>query len=394
MSYLTRFEMYAGKRSAGDNADAKFDRKTGVIAVLRNLKLVLASHRLQWHAVVIDRFYSSVLLAVELLGMNVYVIGTIMTNRLGYDKNVKERRQTRPAAIPRGTFTFSRSVAVSSMVALHWWDRKPVHYLCTGAVMSESTIGRKVKQVGAITVPCPSPVTNYQDWMGGVDVHDQLSLQSYSLQLSTKFTKYYKSMLLGFIDLALVNAFISHKEAARMAGTTAMKRREWFAVLQNQLLQLRTADFAGVVATPPPSRQKRKRAPVRLTHQLDQAEDWFTVSGVQNRRQHSYKVYALLRKDTKKSYATFYCERCSVDDAKCWLCHKIRRQYKGVAKTCFEIWHDDFNAGLAIPPALGKHVVLRRPGQKAGKQEMTSRELQLRGAEADDEGSESDSDSE
>jgi hypothetical protein len=129
---------------------------------LRNLKLVLEPNRLPWQAVVIDRLYSSVLLAVELLDMNVYVIGTIMMNRLGNDKNVKERRQTRPAIIPRGTLTFSRSVAVPSMVAFHWWDPKPVHYLYTGAVMSDSTIGRKVKQVGAITVSCPSPV-NYQD---------------------------------------------------------------------------------------------------------------------------------------------------------------------------------------------------------------------------------------
>ncbi|KAE9042855.1 hypothetical protein PR001_g6026 [Phytophthora rubi] len=40
-----------------------------------------------------------------------------------------------------------------TMVAFHWWDWKSVHYLCTGSVMSESSIGRKVKRVGALTVP-------------------------------------------------------------------------------------------------------------------------------------------------------------------------------------------------------------------------------------------------
>jgi hypothetical protein len=58
-----------------------------------------------------------------------------------------------------------------------------------------------------------------------------------------------------------------------------------------------------------------------------------------------------------------------------WLCHKIRRLYKGEAKTCIEIWHDEFDAGLAIPPTLGKRVVLRCAGQKAGKRNKTSREL-------------------
>ena len=108
--------MYAGKRNSDDGGDSAFDHKTGAAAVVRNLKVVLGAGRHSWHAVVVDRFYSSVLLAIELLGMSVYVIGTVMTNRLGLDQNIKEKRQTRPASIPRGTFTFSRSVAVPSMV--------------------------------------------------------------------------------------------------------------------------------------------------------------------------------------------------------------------------------------------------------------------------------------
>ncbi|KAG3144897.1 hypothetical protein PI126_g13959 [Phytophthora idaei] len=317
--------------------------------------------------------------------MSVYVIGTIMTNRLGFDKNTIEKRQTRPARIPRGSFTFSRSVAIPSMVAFHWWDRKPVHYLCTGSAMTESTIGRKVKQVGSITVPCPAAVNDYQRWMGGVDVHDQLRLQKFSLQTSTKFVKYYKSLFLGFIDLVLVNAYISHKKTAAITGTAAMTRGEWYGVLQNQLLQLKAEVFVGVSATPPPSNQTRRRAPVRITHQVEQCEDWVIVSGVQKRRQRPCKVCALLRTDkNRKSFATtFFCERCSIDDAKCWLCNKIRRQYKGVAMTCFEIWHDDFDCGQTIPSVLGKRIVLRRPGQEAGERKKTRRELQLSGAGED-----------
>ncbi|GMF51785.1 unnamed protein product [Phytophthora fragariaefolia] len=177
--------------------------------------------------------------------------------------------------------------------------------------------------------------------------------------------KYYKSLFLGFVDLALVNAYISHKQTAKIIGTPPMKRGEWYGVLQNQLLQLKAEDFAG------------------------QSDDWVTVSGVQKRRQRSCKVCALLRTDRKKKSfaATFFCERCSVDDAKCWLCNKLRREYKGVPKTCFEIWHDDFEAGEAIPPTLGKRVVLRHPGQEVGKRKKTRRELQLHGCgdQGDDE---------
>ena len=114
MSYYTRFDVYAGKRNQDE---ATVDMKTGAASVVRNLKTALEPHsRHPWHAVVIDRFYSSVLLAVELLSMNVYVIGTIMTSRLGYDKNVVSKSKSRPASIPRGTFTFSRSGAIPNMV--------------------------------------------------------------------------------------------------------------------------------------------------------------------------------------------------------------------------------------------------------------------------------------
>ncbi|OWY94569.1 LOW QUALITY PROTEIN: hypothetical protein PHMEG_00035659, partial [Phytophthora megakarya] len=83
------FEMYAGKRNM-ENTDTSFDHKTGAAAVVRNLKLVLGERdRKRWHAVVVDRYYSSVLLAIELLNMKVYVVGTIMVNRLGLDKRLK-----------------------------------------------------------------------------------------------------------------------------------------------------------------------------------------------------------------------------------------------------------------------------------------------------------------
>lgn len=52
------------------------------------------------------------------------------------------------------------------MVALSWTDNKPVHFLSTGAVLSEAS-----------GVPCPKVVADYHAMMGGVDRHDQLRLQ-------------------------------------------------------------------------------------------------------------------------------------------------------------------------------------------------------------------------
>ncbi|KAG2773247.1 hypothetical protein PC116_g11610 [Phytophthora cactorum] len=68
--------------------------------------------------------------------------------------------------------------------------------------MTEDTINRNIKGVGSTTVKCPKLVSEYQRWMGGVDVHDQLRLQSYSIQTAFWFQKYYKSLFMGFLDLA------------------------------------------------------------------------------------------------------------------------------------------------------------------------------------------------
>ncbi|GMF31638.1 unnamed protein product [Phytophthora fragariaefolia] len=123
-----------------------------------------------------------------------------------------------------------------------------------------------------------------------------------------------------------------------LSKAVAMRRVEWFSVLQNQLLQLKAEDFAEVLATPPPSSQKPSVVP-----------------------------------STTPS-------------------NTVRREYRGVAKTCFEVWHDDFSAGQDIPANLGKCVVLRRPDKNTEQRKKTRRELQLPREEGSD-GGDADNDS-
>ncbi|KAJ0395196.1 hypothetical protein P43SY_008177 [Pythium insidiosum] len=241
--------------------------------------------------------------------------------------------------------------------------------------MSADSIKRNVKGAGSMVVTCPKLVTDYQRWMGGVDVHDQLRLQSYSIQTTFRFMKYYKSLFMGLLDVALVNAYLTHRETCRIKRLVPKDRGDWYALLHKQLLQLKSEDFVEAIApTPSPIARSRKRRRME-GHAHIQFDDWVTVSGVQKRRQRSCKVCALLRGDRKKSFqTTFYCEDCSKADAKCFLCPKSRRVYGGLPKTCYQIWHEDFECGVSIPQSLGKRVVLRR-STKAGTRKPTRREL-------------------
>lgn len=177
----------------------------------------------------------------------------------------------------------------------------------------------------------------------------------------------------------MVNANISLKETAGVKGTPVMGRADWFRVIMNQLLRFKAEDFIGVAATPSSSsgRSGRKR-PKEAGHALVQLDDWMRVGilETQKRRQRSCKVCALLRGERKKSFqTTWYCEKCSAVQAKLYLCPKLRREYLGTAKPCFQIWHEDFDCGKNIPATSGKYVVLRRSKANADKRKKTCREL-------------------
>jgi hypothetical protein len=153
------------------------DVQSGPAAVVRNLRALLGGKNDEWRLVVMDRYYTSVSLLIQLLADKFYAIGTVMTNRLGFPKTLIDKRKTRPRSVPRGSFVYAASKHIPSMSAVVWWDNKPVHMLCTGAAMTLDVVSRREKSGVLAQVPCPRVVRNYTEHMGGVDVHDQYRLQ-------------------------------------------------------------------------------------------------------------------------------------------------------------------------------------------------------------------------
>jgi len=107
----------------------------------------------------------------------------------------------------------------------------------------DASTGRHVPGGQRTILPYPSAMCDYRRWMGGVDIHDQLRLQRYSLQLSVRFKKYYKNIFLGLVDIAIVNAFIVYREAQKQRGEPAADHAQFLEVLQAQLLQVTAEDF-------------------------------------------------------------------------------------------------------------------------------------------------------
>ncbi|KAG3114261.1 hypothetical protein PI125_g6613 [Phytophthora idaei] len=85
-------------------------------------------------------------------------------------------------------------------------------------------------------VPAPELVRDYHRWMGGADVNDQPRMQRYSVQLSYKTRKYYKTLSLGLLDMTFVNAYIVYRHHRKTNGKSPPKHFAFFEELMEQLL--------------------------------------------------------------------------------------------------------------------------------------------------------------
>ena len=362
-----RLEIYCGKKQhlAQTPAVQKVDDLAGPTAVIRNLKKVLEDEQEDesWRIVVTDRFYTSVRLALALWDMKFYIVGTAMTNRLGFCKTVIDRRSKRPENVPRGEYKIAFSKENPLLIALSWMDSKPVHMLATGSSIEESTVVRRNRDGSVYHVPCPKPMLDYHRWMGGVDIHDQLRLQRYSIQLAIRFKKYCKSIFLGLVDMALVNAFIIYR-FRKTKEKQRTSRDEFLSTLQNQLLSLQPQDLEM-----DQEEVAEMNAHESNLHHLEESPEFQIVGTRKKRRQRACKVCSLLRSnDTARSYnSKYYCPACSQGKKRIYLCDRVRRAESGNSLTCFQVWHFQWKSGLQLPANITKLIKMRPINNNTGR---------------------------
>eukprot|EP00644_Phytophthora_capsici_P005686 jgi/Phyca11/97698/e_gw1.2.1118.1 len=203
--------------------------------------------------------------------------------------------------------------------------------------------------------------------MGGVDVHDQLRLQRYSLQRALRFRKYYKSLALGLIDLAIVNGYIVHKAFHKNKQSRPLTHVKYMKKLHLQLCRLQATDMyeSNTFGTQPPqARPAYVPVPVganqSIAHAARQVDTWRNEGTQSKRRQRTCKVCSLLPTDTQRaSTTTYYCSDCS-DKGPVYLCMRARRQVRGVAMTCWDVWHKEWMNGKLISFENGKGIRMRQ----------------------------------
>ncbi|POM71194.1 Hypothetical protein PHPALM_12264 [Phytophthora palmivora] len=138
-AYCMRIEMYVGAKSHLAVPPAA-DNSCGAAAVVRNLDLLLPrSSCSPFRIVVTDRYYTSVVLALELLHRRLYLTGTIQSRRAGFAEDVITKKKvysTKPSEPVRGTIKLAENKKFPQIIAAMWMDNHPVHMISTGGSRS------------------------------------------------------------------------------------------------------------------------------------------------------------------------------------------------------------------------------------------------------------------
>jgi hypothetical protein len=187
-----------------------------------------------------DNYYTSPEVAVALSERNVYIRGTCRANRAGFPAAVKYGA-AEASKVVRGTHKMV-SDAKYGITCYGWIDGNPVTFLTSadGSVTNEVTrrIGRIEKKVNA-----PLCIKRYNKGMQAVDRHDQLR-QTFSLAGRHGFKKYYVKIVLGLIDMALVNAYIHYKLVHPEECKPDSARYDFMESLADDLLTMDWENFA------------------------------------------------------------------------------------------------------------------------------------------------------
>ncbi|KAE9271849.1 hypothetical protein PR003_g30388, partial [Phytophthora rubi] len=205
---------------------------------------------------------------------------------------------------------------------------------------------------------------------GGVDIHDQLRMQRYSIQGCYKSRKYYKTLFLGLLDMALVNAFIVFRHHRNVNNQRPAKHFAFFETLMEQLLAIDSPEAYATIEEATCAQERTAASPVRQAsaattpvrrddgHRLEENPDTVDSDQGLKRRQRSCKVCALYKMQPRK-YTKYFCPECSTGNRRTYLCNVVR---EGKEKTCYQIWHDDWDSGNTIlRHLLQEHKIRNRP---------------------------------
>ena len=164
----------------------------------------------------VDRYYSSINVAVELQKMGLYVTGTLMHNRIPSQFTIK-KNSAAYKKLSRGdfnthTFQYKDDNDERHIIGITCWkDRQMVYTLTTDCDTSKSDTCVRRSKEGLVTIERPHVVHQYNEHMGGVDLADmrRLHVQTNIIGLH----RWWLRMFFYLLDVGTCNAMVLYSLA-------------------------------------------------------------------------------------------------------------------------------------------------------------------------------------
>ena len=155
------------------------------------------------YLVFFDNFFTSPVLLVKLLEMGIYATGNVRANQ----KNMPVLKHGKEMKHSEHDWFSSNHLS-----AKKWMDNKSVMLLSNYSNPKETQLiesrvkGSKEK----VKVTCPSVIQEYNQFMGGIDLSDQMKV-TYEVGRRSKFC-FYLRVFFNFLDIAVVNSKIVYNK--------------------------------------------------------------------------------------------------------------------------------------------------------------------------------------
>jgi hypothetical protein len=221
--YLLNFQIYTAKQRNSHSTNNNLDEKSETINHLSyNVVTDLTrSYVNKNHVVYTDSFYTSIKLSQDLRKVGIYTCGTMLPNRREFPAENLLGSMVRP--IQWGQHHSLYHSVDKNMIATIWKDKKWVYLLSNFYDPHKVThVLRKAKGEGKrVDIQCPEAVSEYQKYMRGVDVIDQL--HSYYAP-GRKSRKWWTCLVWWMINVCVLNAY----SVARQIFPNKYKRQRQF----------------------------------------------------------------------------------------------------------------------------------------------------------------------
>ena len=308
--YLWNFKVYTGKEGDGVERGLAHDTVVELCEPFAG----------QGYEAYFDQFYTSPALAKTLLGGGIRSTGTCQVNRRDFPaalRNVKEWDKR----AHRGDMRYVRQ---DDVLYLQWKDKRTVTLVSTmHSATDRVNVTRHTKVNGehvVLQVPQPAVVDEYNRWMGGVDVFDQMVA---TYRVLRKTWKWWKTLFFDFIDIAVVNAYILYQEYAKRpdANLESLSHLEFRETLARQLANIQPDE----PIPEPNNTPKKRKADYEDTHPPGISPS--------NQRRNCVVCY---RMDGVERKTRIFCRHCTINAANqsAYLCLTTDRN-------CWDVFHSD-----------------------------------------------------